>query len=285
MRGSEYTCYSMSNNGENNFDDQYTYNEAGNDTYDEIGIKRNYSFECDKDCTRISEKEGKGLKKLGSCKHSLENKSKSTVKYFVNNYDHLPNKGPVFEIKKVARKTKPKATAPNTRKRSRQSEAAPAQTVQPLSKPSLNTKENTQKKAFKITKNNEKKEVASKGSPEYETDCDKFPKEAYRKLSKDALSSPYTTPDDHLTNIFTTQKIRESKEDKKISESQMCIFSCKKVAKPNEGEQGKKQKEDDFKDFLFRNTEHTRTTREPKKVTRKLKDDPLKLYTLTSERI
>lgn len=213
-----------------------------------------------------------------SCSHaeSVVAKETKVKKYFVNNYDHLPTKGPLFVIKKVARKAN-KTEGVTTRKRTRQSEAAV------LSQKSK--EENSKKKSKNLTKNTKKStETVSKESPECDTDCEKNTKETLSKLAKDSVAPPSPYIADQCLKIFQTHK-HKSKEDKKSSDSKAVSLS-KKAESPCDMEKSAKQNRDnEFNDFLFKDTERTRTIREPKKVTRNLKDDPITHFSLSSERI
>jgi hypothetical protein len=80
-------------------------------------------------------------------KYSSEIKSRPTVKYFVNSYDNLPSKGPVFNIKKISRRYK-KAKIAFVANKKKPSSLSVNSKRQILAK----SPETQDKKTFKITK-------------------------------------------------------------------------------------------------------------------------------------
>lgn len=253
----------MSSNGDNHFDDHHTYNESILGGKDPLIMKRLWSQEYNKDTFGLSEKEGTVTGKYLPSKDPSENKSKIGIKYFVNNYDYLPNNKPVFSVKKQTKKgSQTKSVVALNRKRTRTSDTSPVEGTKSPKKSSEHSKEEQKaKKAFKITKSNEKAAEPGKSSGVF----GKYPKESCQKLVKDTNSTPNTTPDWTPEHIFSSEKGIDKREDKKISDSHNCVFSYKKVAKEPEVEKPRKHS-DEFNDFLFKNPEITRKTREPKKL-------------------
>lgn len=279
MKGSEYSCCSVGHT-----DDNHTLHNCCNESCDDIVFDKKGSHDPEKHLANTNAADAITTSKNLSYKSVGNTNVKLSQKYFVNNYDYLPKHGTIFNIKKVVKKpSKGKTTPPTTRKRKRLANEAPMETPEAQKSPknSENLKEKTLK-VFKTTKNTEKKgSWAAKDSPEYETDCDKHPQETFQKRSKDM----YASPDSYMPSVFTTKKIKEKqREDKKTVEDKKCVFACKKVSKDAEDEQMCKQG-DDFKDLLFQDSQVTRRTRVPKKTNANLKQDPIKLFSLSSERV
>lgn len=99
-----------------------------------------------------------------------KNNNDTTKNYFVNNYDFLSRTEDVFKVKKIFRKnSQAREVSTNDRKRPRPSDASQVLQKHSVQKVTENTKEASDKKTFKITKNSEKSYI-HKDSPEYDTD-------------------------------------------------------------------------------------------------------------------
>jgi hypothetical protein len=199
-----------------------------------------------------------------------------TIKYFVNNYDNFSLNGPIFKIKRMDRKIiTNKGSIVSNRKRNRQFDDSQVRAKE------LNQAddETRQKKAFKITKSSDKKEVISnKDTPEYSTDYEKHIKESKSKISNDPIPSPNTTPTDSST-AFAQKVAPRKKEDKKASQHK---GGPKKTPSSATLKPFRKINEDDFADFLFRDAR--KKTREPKKVSRSILDQPITHFNLNEDR-
>ena len=125
-------------------------------------------------------------------------KSRPSLKYFVNNYDHLHAKPQIFSIKKIVKKPKVPKPSASGKKRQRASEKQPS----PKSK-----------RTFKISKKDEKADV--KDSPEYETDCDKDKKES----PAPKIGGSASLPVDEFTDFLFKGSgvVRRTRELKKVS--------------------------------------------------------------------
>jgi hypothetical protein len=208
------------------------------------------------------------LQKQGVNMPSHESKSKP-LRFFVNNYDHLPTKGPIFIIKKTSKVDS--ANEAGFAKPSKVNGSAPGL-------PSSNTDgEPAQKKAFKITKKSVKKESSSSKQPVTAKQGKKEAKEGKKKLNADLVPSPNTSPTDS-SPVAQKISLKKVEEDKKSRESQRASKVKKKVAP---AEPAKKIAEDDFNTFLFNGSASKRRTRGPKKVKRNIREPGLK----ASERV
>eukprot|EP00345_Euplotes_harpa_P006936 CAMPEP_0168328860 /NCGR_PEP_ID=MMETSP0213-20121227/6763_1 /TAXON_ID=151035 /ORGANISM="Euplotes harpa, Strain FSP1.4" /LENGTH=266 /DNA_ID=CAMNT_0008332073 /DNA_START=613 /DNA_END=1410 /DNA_ORIENTATION=- len=266
MRSSEYTCYSISNT-----DEHQTQNDNCNELIDDIGFKRNPSFEYEKECSHYSDKEGKHSSGVSGCKRLLE---KQMHKYFSNNYDYLPVKGPIFEVKKLKKHTRNRLISLSNRKRRRIAELSPNHRISswPVTKtsdgfPAQEPSKNTEKKGSKV----------SVGA-DHDSDPEVYHKENFHKLAKDIAVSSKMIPEEYSTSILTAQKNKEkSREDKKIENLNKCIFSYKKVSKDSEDEQSKKAVREDFKDLLFNNSDDMGKLNKSSKNKLALKEDSIAL--------
>jgi hypothetical protein len=272
MRDGRRYSGSISNSGDEHFYDYWALTETYIESIDEEDIKSNGNIL--NEVTGNSKFNSSSVSNLNSTFGA--NKSR-TIKYFVNNYDNFSLNGPIFKIKRMDRKiTTNKDSIVSNRKRNRQFDDAHIRAKE------LNQAddETRQKKAFKITKSSDKKEIISnKDTPEYSTDFDKHIKENKSKISNDTIPSPNTAPTDF--SIAPAQKVApRKKEDKKGFQYK---GGAKKAPTSASLEPFKKINEDDFADFLFRDTR--KKTREPKKVSRSILDQPITHFNLNEDRV
>lgn len=204
------------------------------------------------------------------------NKNKPT-KYFVNNYDDFTLNGPIFSIKRVERKTSiNKGSSILNRKRTKQSEDVLTKSKE------LNQAddETRQKKAFKITKSSDKKEnISNKETPEYFTDFEKPLKDSKSKLSNDTIPSPNGA----LTNNSCAPALKVAPRKKEDRKAFVYTKRSQKIKFSTALEPVKKISEDDFADFLFRDAR--KKTREPKKVSRSILEQPISHFNLNEDRV
>jgi len=155
---------------------------------------------------------------------------RKTVKYFVNDYSNLP-RGNVFDIKKVVRKfSKPKNISSSGRKRTRQSEDAPTSSKRTQPKPEAPSQRESQRKAFKITKSNDKSSNSQVKNGSKKPIKPSKPPQNPSKLSKTRQMSSLSTtssPNPMPQNPKTPQKSHSKPSKSKLSK-QLLAHKLKK---------------------------------------------------------
>jgi len=152
-----------------NKDESISYSNEGSCEYSaELGHLKGRCLESEIDAAISGIKEKNQVHKKSVLMST--NTNETNKNYFVNNYDFLSRTGDVFKVKKIFKNSSRSKEEPNNdRKRQRHSSASQIPHKHSVQKVTENTKEASEKKTFKITKNSEKSYV-HKDSPEYDTD-------------------------------------------------------------------------------------------------------------------
>lgn len=253
--------------GDGFYEEPSCHNGTPTDIYDDNESKKSHPATENLQKSSSSISKPFALSKAGMNMSSQDQNSKP-LRYFVNTYDNLPARGPIFEIKKVSRKKNPVLESQTPSKQIKPS-STPEESVSKPTDP-----EALQKKAFKITKKSAKKENSSVKVP---ASSKNGQKEGKKKLAADLVPSPNTSPTDS-SPIAQKMSLKKIKEDQKVRETPN---PSKKSGQSASGEPSKKIAEDDFSQFLFNGKDRKKRTRGPKKVTRNIRDPAVK----ASERV